>query len=426
MHRTHRGGIGTRRPGSSLRSALALGVLCGSAAGQTPNVVVMGGNWGGSCVAPCDMRAVPVPNYQFSIVASGDRFAVGIDADGFLHAWGCNPHIPGPTPGGTFSHVGAGEQFYVALRSSPGGFGVPVHVGDTSLGQRTDFPDTGYTFKSISVGEYHAIGIIKEAENGATEDTLYVWGGFPVGQTCPHTQPAHARFNLPAPYNQMPVYQLKFKFVEAGAYNSAGILHYPDDPSVDGRLIVWGNDDLINGRLVSAAPSNPDRRYKFVALGHRHGIAIRAASAAYPGDDGLLEPFTDAGFDPYNHLQAPPGRFKSVMGGYAHSVAISVYNQVHKWSWNGCMADPPPSGNNFASVGLGESSHFTVAITQGGSCYANCDGSTSPPMLSSNDFICFANAFAANDPYADCDGVGGLTANDYQSFANKFANGCGM
>ena len=28
-------------------------------------------------------------------------------------------------------------------------------------------------------------------------------------------------------------------------------------------------------------------------------------------------------------------------------------------------------------------------------CYSNCDGSTSPPVLNVNDFICFLNRFAA-------------------------------
>ncbi len=31
-------------------------------------------------------------------------------------------------------------------------------------------------------------------------------------------------------------------------------------------------------------------------------------------------------------------------------------------------------------------------------CYANCDGSTIPPILTPNDFQCFLNAFAAGCP----------------------------
>jgi hypothetical protein len=60
-------------------------------------------------------------------------------------------------------------------------------------------------------------------------------------------------------------------------------------------------------------------------------------------------------------------------------------------------------------------------------CYANCDGSTAPPILNTNDFQCFMNKFAAGDSYANCDGSTNppvLNVNDFQCFVNKFAAGC--
>jgi hypothetical protein len=60
-------------------------------------------------------------------------------------------------------------------------------------------------------------------------------------------------------------------------------------------------------------------------------------------------------------------------------------------------------------------------------CYANCDGSTSTPILTVNDFICFQSRFAANDPYANCDGstsIPVLTVNDFICFQSRFAAGC--
>jgi hypothetical protein len=57
-------------------------------------------------------------------------------------------------------------------------------------------------------------------------------------------------------------------------------------------------------------------------------------------------------------------------------------------------------------------------------CYANCDSSTSNPVLTANDFQCFLNRFVSNESYADCDGVGGLTANDFQCFLGAYAQGC--
>jgi hypothetical protein len=62
------------------------------------------------------------------------------------------------------------------------------------------------------------------------------------------------------------------------------------------------------------------------------------------------------------------------------------------------------------------------------SCYANCDGSTSPPVLTVNDFVCFQARFAAGDSYANCDGSTSapvLTVNDFVCFQSRFAAGCG-
>jgi hypothetical protein len=59
--------------------------------------------------------------------------------------------------------------------------------------------------------------------------------------------------------------------------------------------------------------------------------------------------------------------------------------------------------------------------------YANCDHSTAPPVLNVNDFQCFLNTFAAQDPAANCDGSTVpplLNVNDFQCFLNAFAAGC--
>jgi len=70
---------------------------------------------------------------------------------------------------------------------------------------------------------------------------------------------------------------------------------------------------------------------------------------------------------------------------------------------------------------------FITAVQNTVSCYANCDGSTSSPRLTANDFQCFLNEFAANHSYANCDGSTAtpiLTANDFQCFLNAYATGC--
>jgi hypothetical protein len=60
-------------------------------------------------------------------------------------------------------------------------------------------------------------------------------------------------------------------------------------------------------------------------------------------------------------------------------------------------------------------------------CYANCDLSSTPPILNVSDFVCFQNRFAQGDPYANCDGSTVepvLNISDFICFLNRFAAGC--
>jgi hypothetical protein len=54
-------------------------------------------------------------------------------------------------------------------------------------------------------------------------------------------------------------------------------------------------------------------------------------------------------------------------------------------------------------------------------CYPNCDGTGG---LTANDFACFLTAFINGQSYANCDGVGGLTANDFVCFLGTYNAGC--
>jgi hypothetical protein len=60
-------------------------------------------------------------------------------------------------------------------------------------------------------------------------------------------------------------------------------------------------------------------------------------------------------------------------------------------------------------------------------CYANCDGSTAPPVLNVNDFVCFQARFAQGDPTANCDGSAAppvLNVADFVCFLNQYSAGC--
>jgi hypothetical protein len=77
-------------------------------------------------------------------------------------------------------------------------------------------------------------------------------------------------------------------------------------------------------------------------------------------------------------------------------------------------------------------------LVEGGTapCYANCDSSTTPPILNVEDFTCFINEFAAAQSlpheqqlthYANCDQSTTppvLNVEDFTCFINAFAQGC--
>jgi uncharacterized membrane protein len=61
------------------------------------------------------------------------------------------------------------------------------------------------------------------------------------------------------------------------------------------------------------------------------------------------------------------------------------------------------------------------------SCYANCDGSPTPPILNVGDFTCFLQRFAAGNMYANCDNSTAppiLNVGDFTCFLQRFAAGC--
>ncbi len=85
-----------------------------------------------------------------------------------------------------------------------------------------------------------------------------------------------------------------------------------------------------------------------------------------------------------------------------------------------------PDAGILASPTFVCSGGFWVAAAAG-TCYPNCDASTTVPALNVNDFVCFLNRFAAGDPYANCDNsttAPTLNVNDFICFLNAFAAGC--
>jgi probable HAF family extracellular repeat protein len=87
------------------------------------------------------------------------------------------------------------------------------------------------------------------------------------------------------------------------------------------------------------------------------------------------------------------------------------------------------SADGSAIVGYGTFNGADRAFLVRGysACYANCDASTTAPMLNIADFTCFFQKFATGDSYANCDGSTAaprLNVVDFTCYLQKFAQGC--
>ena len=110
--------------------------------------------------------------------------------------------------------------------------------------------------------------------------------------------------------------------------------------------------------------------------------------------------------------------------------AVGTGGPDNAWQWNpglgwgwatGAIRPVPADLNGNGQTGV----NFYLFGTPG--CYPNCDGSTTAPVLTVNDFTCFLNRFAAGSAYANCDGsttAPVLNVNDFVCFINRFGAGC--
>jgi hypothetical protein len=97
--------------------------------------------------------------------------------------------------------------------------------------------------------------------------------------------------------------------------------------------------------------------------------------------------------------------------GGAQAIAVSSYTSNTGWG----------GGGNGGAIVV----QFT--FEEPAACYANCDGSTSAPVLNVLDFNCFINRFSAGETYANCDGSTSdpvLNVLDFNCFLNSFSAGC--
>jgi len=187
--------------------------------------------------------------------------------------------------------------------------------------------------------------------------------------------------------------------------------------SVGNAAIVF-NGDLIVGGIFSAAGGVTCRniaRWDGAAW-HNLGNGLNSdvySLGVYRGQLYAGGAFTQSGSVVTGHLARWNGQSWE-------RPDASLGSALSMIEWNDSLA----VAGQFNGVG---SVISTSVALYGCPCYANCDNSTTQPVLNTADFSCFLNAFTSGNPYANCDMSAtppALNIADFLCFLNRFASGC--
>jgi len=199
-----------------------------------------------------------------------------------------------------------------------------------------------------------------------------------------------------------------------------------DIPNEEGRFYVGSNViDLGNGN------------YRYVYAVQNQNSDRSGASLSLPVPAGVT--VSNAGFsDVHYHSGEPIDGTDWNFDRSSTSVSWTITETFGQNEWANAIrwgtaytfwfeADAAPTTGS-ATLGLfkpgtPDSVSFSLPVPEGG-CYADCNGDT---LLDILDFICFQDAFAMGDPYADCNqvtGVGVFDIFDFVCFQDAFYAGC--
>jgi hypothetical protein len=211
-----------------------------------------------------------------------------------------------------------------------------------------------------------------------------------------------------------------------GSINNDTIADITFDPT-DGRMFANNRNSPYRLYTIDPATAAPtligtttdDARcgLVFSPTGQLYGFSIDGRLAQVDKTTGATTVISaagvPAGFTVEDSTFTPDGRlFITMFSGHIYQVDLAT----------GAQTLVGTSGSGTGLLGI-------IAAPGSGPapCYANCDGSTTPPILNVNDFICFQGKFAAADPTANCDESTTpptLNVNDFICFQGQFAAGC--
>ncbi len=198
------------------------------------------------------------------------------------------------------------------------------------------------------------------------------------------------------------------------------------DDGAGAALYVAGNFQWVGTTVIQAAYIARYKNGAWTPVGAGLNGPVRAMTtfddgsgpALYVGGD-----FTTAGGQPAARVARwQNGQWSALGPGIAGGSVLCL--TVFDDDGPGPIAPALYAGGAFTSAGGVPALHVA---RWAGRCYANCDQSTTTPVLNVLDFACFVNRFVAQDPYANCDGSTTppvLNVTDFACFLNKFAAGC--
>lgn len=346
--------------------------------------------------------------------------------------------------GSDFVAVAVGYAHSIALRAD----GTIVCWGWNFEGE-TDWPEFGMAVLAIAAGEKWSLALLEDG-------TLRAWGA--EGQSCgdissfsdacpPHSigpctkcgeDCASQHYQITA----VPEPDLDRFFIAISATGHFGLALQDD-----GTMKAWGADDWCQ---VTNAYSGAVLK---MSAGHKHGLVIGTdgtlhvwgnnswgqrdtTSATQPQCTQVSPPHPrcpaqccgNSGCD-NTCYKPPPAPFPSVnsvldfAGGYFHTTFQLANGSLFAFGKNTDGQCFTPAGSFVAFTSSYD--HGLAIEATDADAYANCDDSTTPPILDANDILCFIAHYIHANPYADCNGDMSLTSEDIVCWYARFNRAAG-
>ncbi|MEX2220016.1 MAG: S8 family serine peptidase [Phycisphaerales bacterium] len=234
--------------------------------------------------------------------------------------------------------------------------------------------------------------------------------------------------------------------IDAASASGASVINISLGSTIPSRSVLEAvNSALAQDHLVVAAAGNSNRQDPPLYPAAWDGVIGVAAT----DENDLKAGFSDYG--PYIAVSAPGAGMVGPFPGGLYSSASGTSFAAPLVSGTAALARALAPGATRTTVAalLGHTStdistlnpshagllgagriHAGAAAAAASApapCYANCDGSTSAPVLNVADFSCFLQRYAAGDPWTNCDQsttAPVLNVQDFGCFLAGYAAGC--